>query len=130
MFQSATALFGSVREKIPAFDSTGTNCPLNVDASKWNGFVPHVCALKHAPPPSKKIISFFEFVALGETPMPVGVPSRHEAPGKSTHVHAPGVRPVIGTPGLASPGASSATSPEVPPSPASLVSAVDPHATM
>src|SRR5262249_5830998 len=43
---------------------------------------------KHAPPPSRKIITFVDD-RLRLTPMPVDEPSRHLASANGTHVHFP-----------------------------------------
>jgi hypothetical protein len=99
MFQSLTAFAASVREKIPAAPSAPENVANCVDPNV-DGLVPHVVVLKQAPPPSRKIISLFDVVAAGSTPMPVELPSRHCVPAMSTHVHDPGVVPVIGAPGV------------------------------
>src|SRR5262249_20055272 len=63
-------------------------------AEKLDGLPAHVAALKHAPPPCRKIISLSE-PGLGLTAMPVDEPSRHFASAKGTQVQCSGCRPVM-----------------------------------
>src|SRR5215471_14901224 len=63
-------------------------------AEKVDGLPAQVVALKHAPPPWRKIISLSE-PELGLTAMPVEEPSRHLASANGTQVHFSGCRPVM-----------------------------------
>src|SRR5215472_1606547 len=68
-----------------------------------DGLFMHVNALKQAPPPSRKIISFLD-AELGLTQNPVLLPSRHCASGTGTHVQVMSVAPVMGAPASAQAG--------------------------
>src|ERR1700679_1271296 len=67
------------------------------DEVKAAGVVAQVSTLKHAPPPSRKIISL-SVAAPGLTAKPVAEPLRQTAPGTPTQVHWDWVRPVTAHP--------------------------------
>src|SRR5215813_1172982 len=78
-------------------------------APNFEGLPAQVVALKHAPPPSRKMTSLSE-LGPGLTPIPVEEPSRHRASGNATQVQTPGASPVIALPLAAASGASTPVS--------------------